>query len=366
VRLTATDNVGASTTTVTNLFPETVQLTFQTQPVGLQLLLGGVTYTTPVTITAAKGWSFTVGGPTQIGPDGKQYDLTSWSDGGAPTHNLLTPDTDATFTATFTTTATTATPTPTPSNTPTNTPTRTATPANTPTSTTTPANGSLFADGFETGDFSQWTTSVLGPAAGSVKAVIPSAAYTGAFGARLSNGVGGKVSNGSSVSKTFSAPANQVVSAQTRIYLSSLAGTGTLRLLQLRDSVSGQAVVRVRTVNGVAQLLLVRRDRTQVATNFATPLTSGSWHLVELMYDWSGAQPVGQVWVDGVLQARIVDSTAGTAIVPNTVFCMVYEEVTTATADAYFDDVRVASGFIGSGPIPTVTPTNTPTLTSTP
>jgi hypothetical protein len=49
-----------------------------------------------------QGWSFRVGGASQVGTDGKTYDLTAWSDGGAaPSHMLLTPDTDASFTATF-------------------------------------------------------------------------------------------------------------------------------------------------------------------------------------------------------------------------------------------------------------------------
>ena len=105
--------------------------------------------------------------------------------------------------------------------------------------------------------------------------------------------------------------------------------------------------MRVRYANGIAQLLMVRRNLTQVTANFATNLTTGNWHLIELMYDWSGTQPVGQVWLDGVLQASITDTTSGTAIVPNTVFCMAYEDVITATIDAYFDDVLVANGHIG-------------------
>jgi len=188
---------------------------------------------------------------------------------------------------------------------------------------------------------------VLGPASGSVRAVNSPAAFSGVFGAQLSNGVGGTQSNGSSVSKSFTPPLNQVVSAQTRLKINSFSGTGTLRLLQLRDSVTGQAVVRVRYVNGVAQLLLVRRNLTQVTANFTNNLTTGSWHTVEVMYDWSGAQPVGKVWVDGVLQASITDTTTGTAIAPNTFFCMVYEDTITASADAHFDDVRLANGFIG-------------------
>src|SRR5207249_993869 len=66
-------------------------------------------------------------------------------------------------------------------------------------------------------------------------------------------------------------------------------------------------------------------------------------------------------------QARLVDSTAGNDLAPNMVFCMVYEDATTASADIYFDEVLVANAFIGNGSAPTATPLadNTPAPSST-
>jgi len=100
-RLTVTDNEGATHTQSINLRPETVQLTFQTQPSGLQLVLDGIVYTTPVTVTSAKGLAFEVSAPFQGRHPCQAYAFETWSDGGAATHELTTPDNDRTFTATF-------------------------------------------------------------------------------------------------------------------------------------------------------------------------------------------------------------------------------------------------------------------------
>jgi hypothetical protein len=208
----------------------------------------------------------------------------------------------------------------------------------------------IFADDFEMRNFSKWTGSILGTQPGSVKEVIGAAAYAGAVGAHFSNGVGGTLSTGSYAWKDFTSPANRVVSAQTRIKINSTAGTGSVRLFQFRDNTTGQSMARVSYVNGVIQLVMVRRNATVVTANLPSTLANGSWHLLELMYDWSGAQPVATVWVDGVVQATLTDTTAGTTYAVTRVIVEAYEDKVTASADAYFDDVRVATGYIGGSP----------------
>lgn len=92
---------GATHTQSIRIRPETVQLTFQTQPSGLRLVLDGASYATPITVISAKGWAFEVSAPFQTQPACRAYAFETWSDGDAATHQLTTPDNDRTFTATF-------------------------------------------------------------------------------------------------------------------------------------------------------------------------------------------------------------------------------------------------------------------------
>jgi hypothetical protein len=100
VRLTATDSGGMTATTSVNIQPRTANLTFQSNPSGLQLTAGLTTARAPFTITAI------VNGTVQvIAPDqryrGKNYAFVSWSDGGARQHSITVPSTPATYTATY-------------------------------------------------------------------------------------------------------------------------------------------------------------------------------------------------------------------------------------------------------------------------
>lgn len=149
---------------------------------------------------------------------------------------------------------------------------------------------------------------------------------------------------------TITPPASHVLSAQARVKINSISGAGSLRVFQLRDEVRGRTVLRVQYNNGVWQLYLARKDGTTTVTNLASGLSVGTWQLLEATYDWSGAQPVARVYVGGVLQATITDSSAGVALSPNRVFCMVYEDVITVPGDIYFDEVRVANAYIGGTP----------------
>ncbi|MEO8285683.1 MAG: hypothetical protein ABI670_04560 [Chloroflexota bacterium] len=259
----------------------------------------------------------------------------------------VTPTPTATDTPTATSSATvTSTSTPTSTSTNTSTPTITLT----PTATNTAAAGLLFYDGFESGNFSQWTSVVTSTTSGSRSEVIAGAAYAGTRGAHLTNGVGGRADNGSYCLITITPPASHVLSAQARVKINSISGAGSLRVFQLRDEVRGRTVLRVQYNNGVWQLYLARKDGTTTVTNLASGLSVGTWQLLEATYDWSGAQPVARVYVGGVLQATITDSSAGVALSPNRVFCMVYEDVITVPGDIYFDEVRVANAYIGGTP----------------
>ncbi len=129
--LTATDSSGLTGTASVLLNPKTVGLSFSSSPSGLQLSVGSASQTTPFTRTVIVGSSNSISAPSPQGLSGSLYVFSSWSDGGAASHNLVAPAAAASFGATYRSV------TPTPTRTPTRTPTATAAPASTATRTAT-------------------------------------------------------------------------------------------------------------------------------------------------------------------------------------------------------------------------------------
>jgi hypothetical protein len=87
-------------TTSVNVQPKIANLTFQSNPSGLQLSAGATTAKTPFPITAIVNGRVTVTAPNQK-YRGRNYVWVSWSDGGAQTHPITVPATNATYTATY-------------------------------------------------------------------------------------------------------------------------------------------------------------------------------------------------------------------------------------------------------------------------
>jgi uncharacterized repeat protein (TIGR01451 family) len=102
ITLTVTDSDGTSASTTVRLSPRTVDLTFQTTPVNLQLAHNGSVQTAPFTIRAIIGSSNSVSAPTPQDVGAVRYAFASWSDGGAASHSLTAPATDATYIAAYT------------------------------------------------------------------------------------------------------------------------------------------------------------------------------------------------------------------------------------------------------------------------
>ena len=76
-------------------------VTLQTSPSGLAASLGGTSKGTPVSGQYSVGSSVAIGTTSpQAGPTGTQYIFSSWSDGGAITHNITVPGVGATYAAT--------------------------------------------------------------------------------------------------------------------------------------------------------------------------------------------------------------------------------------------------------------------------
>jgi glucose/arabinose dehydrogenase/PKD repeat protein len=100
VRLTATDAKGLSRSISQDLRPNSVPLTFQSDPSGLRLEVDGSPITAPQTFTSWEGYVFTAKAePALQGLSGKAWAYASWSDGGARQHTITTPANPTTYTA---------------------------------------------------------------------------------------------------------------------------------------------------------------------------------------------------------------------------------------------------------------------------
>ena len=101
LRLTATDSGGLGDTKSVRLDPQTVELTFESQPTRLQLVVGSDSATTPFSSTVIVGSNNSISAPSPQSLAVTPYQFVSWSDGGAQTHNIVAPATATTYTATY-------------------------------------------------------------------------------------------------------------------------------------------------------------------------------------------------------------------------------------------------------------------------
>jgi PKD repeat protein len=101
--LTARDSQGRTASVTQRLDPATVVLSFRTVPSGLSLTVDAAAGTTPFdrTVIVGSAHSVTAGSPQTL--SGSSYTFSSWSDGGAATHQITAPATNTTYTATYTT-----------------------------------------------------------------------------------------------------------------------------------------------------------------------------------------------------------------------------------------------------------------------
>jgi glucose/arabinose dehydrogenase len=100
VQVRAVDSGGRATEVTRDVRPLTTELTFATQPPGLQLTLDGQPITAPLTVTGVQGVERDLGAASQIA-NGRRYTFSGWSNGGAATHTIATPNANTTYTASF-------------------------------------------------------------------------------------------------------------------------------------------------------------------------------------------------------------------------------------------------------------------------
>jgi aminopeptidase S len=99
--LTVQDSDGSTDTTFVDVLPRTSVITLNSNIPNAQLTLEGVPVTAPHTFTGVEGVIRTIGAVSPQTSGGQTYQFSSWSDGGAQTHDIVTPVDDTTYTATF-------------------------------------------------------------------------------------------------------------------------------------------------------------------------------------------------------------------------------------------------------------------------
>ena len=101
--LTATDSTGRTGSSTVRLDPQTVVLSFTSNPSQAVLTVGGTSQRTPFGRTVIVGSSNSISAPSpqNVPPLNLKYAFVSWSDGGARTHNVVAPAGATTYHATF-------------------------------------------------------------------------------------------------------------------------------------------------------------------------------------------------------------------------------------------------------------------------
>jgi glucose/arabinose dehydrogenase len=94
--LTVTDSDGLQGQSSVIIFPDKVNLSFDTTPSAVALTLDGVPHTTPFVYDTLKGFRHELGAPDPPG-----LGFVSWSDGGARNHTLVVPGADAALAASY-------------------------------------------------------------------------------------------------------------------------------------------------------------------------------------------------------------------------------------------------------------------------
>jgi hypothetical protein len=101
IALTVTDSNGLKTSKSVTIWPDKVNLPFDTSPSGLTLYVDGIARTTPFVLDTLVGFNHTIEARNQTSGN-NNYAFGSWSDGGPQTHAITVPSTSQSYTATYT------------------------------------------------------------------------------------------------------------------------------------------------------------------------------------------------------------------------------------------------------------------------
>ena len=101
ITLTVMDSDGLKDTKSVIVWPQKVNLPFDTTPSGLTLYVDGIARTTPFVLDTLIGFNHTIEARSQTSGS-NVYSFASWSDGGPQSHAITAPSTTQSYTATYT------------------------------------------------------------------------------------------------------------------------------------------------------------------------------------------------------------------------------------------------------------------------
>ena len=290
IQLTATDSAGLSRTVTQNLYPNLVNVTFQTQPSGLIVAVNGTTFSGPSTLVSWENYVLNVNVADQVDSTGRAWRFSSWSDGGAAAHAITTPPAAVTYVATFVSAATI-----------------------------------VFTDDFETGNLSKWT-SVSG------LAVQSQLAFEGAWAARATS-----TGAAAFAYKQLPATYTELFYRQRFFVVSQRSNNLTLGRF---GTAAGSTILAF--YRGASGKLCLQNDVTATSICSGTRPSIGAWHELEVRLR-VGTQGETEVWLDGVrITALSLSQSLGTTPIGR---IQLGNNQTGRTFDVVFDDVAVATGF---------------------
>ena len=199
-----------------------------------------------------------------------------------------------------------------------------------PVAASTPAAGPpVFADGFETGDVSAWTTT-------SSLTLESTDVHSGGFAAE------GSTTAGSTFATKSLAGSYQEAYARVAFEVKSQGSQVTL--LRLRDTPTGTGGYVYVTSTGK----LGYRSDAQLAGTTSAVAPGPGWHVLELHLSVNGATSLVEVWLDGV---GIPDLTFATDLgtVTGIAFLQIGDTATGKTWDVALDDAAFGSSRLGPG-----------------
>jgi hypothetical protein len=223
----------------------------------------------------------------------------------------------------------------------------------------------LFSDGLESGNTAAWSGSTQTGSSSTVSVTAP-AAQSGIRG--LDTAKLGVNDNGrAEVFRSVSAPSSKVFSLQTYMRIQSRAGSGGMYLQRIYRSGPIYKPLAAIHHNGSAYGLQIRplSGASPIEMSLHTQFAIGAWYQVELVYDWSGAQPVAKVYVNGQLDTQLADTTSGTLYTPDSAYVGLFEDAWSQQVEVNWDNISIADAVQTNGTLPSPTPTATPTRTPT-
>jgi hypothetical protein len=99
--LTVTDSDGLAGSDTIRIYPEKVDITFDTVPSGIPVFIDGIQLATPTDYDTLIGFQHEISAPASQCINGENFVFSNWSNGGSLTQTITVPEADDSLTATY-------------------------------------------------------------------------------------------------------------------------------------------------------------------------------------------------------------------------------------------------------------------------